>query len=325
MRARGARAKRFARRGFIMSDTAIVGRHVDVYQHNATIGGVSTFSWGAVLGGAVAATAVSFLLISLGSGIGLLAASPYASGPSWATLTAAGAIWVVLAQTWGHATGGYIAGRLRNRLGEGSADETNFRDGAHGFVAWAFGVLLTAAMVALGGMFAAGTTAHVTATVGAGAASGAGSAMQGPAGGPLDPSAYVADRLFRPDPGAPTTGQAAGAGRAPADGVADRRAEATRIFANGMRQGELDANDRAYLVQLVAQRTGTTQADAEQRVAAAEQRLRESAKEAADKAAKAASLFSFWTFMALLMGAAAATVGGVFGGNQRDENILGVR
>ena len=47
------------------------------------------------------------------------------------------------------------------------------------------------------------------------------------------------------------------------------------------------------------------------------------AKEAADKAAKAASMFSFWTFMALLMGAVAATVGGIFGGSQRDE-VLGM-
>jgi hypothetical protein len=302
-----------------MSDTAIVGRHVDVFQTNASMTAASPFSWGAVLGGAIAATAVSFLLISLGSGIGLMGASPYASGPSWATLTAAGAIWIVFAQTWGHAAGGYIAGRLRNRVGEGSTDETNFRDGAHGFVAWALGVLLTAGMVALGGMFAAGTTAHVTATVGAGAASGAGSAMQGQARAPADPSAYFADLLFRTDPGATTTGQGAGANAQAAD--ADPRGEAGRILANSVRQGHLEPNDRTYLAQIVARRTGLSQADAEQRVSATEQRLRESAKEAGDKAAKAASLFSFWTFMALLMGAAAATVGCVYGGNQRDENL----
>lgn len=308
-----------------MSDTAIVGRHVDVVQTNTSIAAASPFSWGAVLGGAVAATAVSFLVISLGTGIGLLAASPYASGPSWATLTAAGAIWIVFAQIWGHAAGGYLAGRLRNRmgegLGEGATDETNFRDGAHGFVAWAVAVLLTAAMVALGGMFAAGTTAHVTAAVGAGAASGAGSAMQGQAQAP-DPSAYFADLLLRSDPTTATTGQGSGNAH-PAAAEADPRAEIARMLANAARQGHLDPNDRTYLGQIVAQRTGITQADAEQRVSAAEQRLGESAKQAADKAAKAASLFSFWTFMALLMGAVAATVGGVFGGNQRDENLMG--
>lgn len=300
-----------------MSETAIIGRHVDVIQ--SSISPAAPLSWPAVLGGAIAATAVSFLLISLGTGIGFLAASPYTSGPSWATLTAAGAIWIVLAQTWGHAVGGYLAGRLRNRLNEGSPDETNFRDGAHGFVSWAFGVLLTAIMVAIGGMFAAGTTAQVTATLGAGAAAGAAPAMLARA--PADPSTYFADLLFRADPGATTTGQ--GSGNAQARTDADPRGEATRILANAVRQGHLEPNDRTYLAQIVAQRTGMSQAEAEQRVSATEQRLRETAKEAADKAAKAASMFSFWTFMALLMGAAAATVAGVFGGNQRDENLLG--
>jgi hypothetical protein len=42
-------------------------------------------------------------------------------------------------------------------------------------------------------------------------------------------------------------------------------------------------------------------------------------------AAKAAAGFSFWTFMSLLMGAAAATLGGIFGGNQRDEELFGGR
>lgn len=302
-----------------MSDTAIIGRHVDVIQ--SSIAPAPGLSWPAVLGGAIAATAVSFLLISLGTGVGFLASSPYTSGPSWATLTAVGAIWIVLAQTWGHAVGGYLAGRLRGRLGEGSADETSFRDGAHGFVSWAVGVLLTAAMVAIGGMFAAGTTAQVSATLGAGAAAGTGAAVQGQARAPLDPSTYFADLLFRTDAGATTTGQASG--NAPAGSDADPRGEAARILANATRQGHLDPSDRTYLAQIVAQRTGVSQADAEQRVSATEERLRETAKEAADKAAKAASMFSFWTFMALLMGAAAATAAGVFGGNQRDENLAG--
>jgi hypothetical protein len=308
-----------ARGGAFMSDTAIIGRHVDVIQSNFSP--APAFSWAAVLGGAIAATAVSFLFISLGTGIGFLAASPYTSGPSWATLTAAGAIWVVLAQTWGHAVGGYLAGRLRNRVGEGSADEANFRDGAHGFVAWALGVLLTAGMVALGGMFAAGATAQVTATLGAGAAAGAGSAVQGQARAPADPSSYFADLLFRAEPASTTAGQGGATAQTGQDG--DSRGEAGRILANAARQGHLDPNDRTYLAQMVARRTGMTQAEAEQRVSATEQRLRETAKEAGDKAAKAASMFSFWTFMALLMGAAAATVAGVFGGNQRDENIFG--
>lgn len=41
-------------------------------------------------------------------------------------------------------------------------------------------------------------------------------------------------------------------------------------------------------------------------------------QDAADKAAKAAAYFAFWSFMALLFGAVAATVGG----NQRDDDLV---
>jgi hypothetical protein len=331
-----------------MTDTTILGRHVDVVQT-----GIDTqppFSWGATAAGALAAIAISFILIALGAGIGLLKASPYSAWPSAATLTAAGAIWTVLAQTWGYACGGYIAGRVRTRAPEASSDETNFRDGTHGLVSWALGVVLVIAMFGLATMFAVGTTAHVGATLGAGAASGAGSAMQGQ-GGASDPTAYFSDLLFRPEPTAaarqaasqqpstPSTGT--GTGGAPAaspqgetppsmqtaggQDFSAQRAEVGRIMAYSLGQERMAEGDRAYLARMVAQRTGMTPAEAEQRVAATEQRLRENAKEAADKAAKTASIFSFWTFMSLLMGAAAATLGGIFGGNQRDEELFGGR
>jgi hypothetical protein len=329
-----------------MSDTTIVGRHVDVVQ--ASVAGQSPFSWGAAVAGALAAIAISFILIALGAGIGLLSASPYNAWPSMATLTAAGAIWIVLAQTWGYACGGYIAGRVRTRAPEASTDETNFRDGVHGLVAWALGVVLVIAMVGLGTMFAVGTTAHVGATLGAGVASGAGSAMQGEARTTPD-TGYFADLLFRLEPAVaarqaasqqpstPGTGTAAAPAASPqgetppsiqtagGQDLAAQRAEAGRIMAYSLAQGRMAEEDRAYLARVIAQRTGMGQAEAEQRVAVTEQRLRESAREAADKAAKAASMFSFWTFMSLLMGAAAATLGGIVGGNQRDEELFGER
>ena len=57
----------------------------------------------------------------------------------------------------------------------------------------------------------------------------------------------------------------------------------------------------------------------ERRVTDVENRAREAIKQAADKAAKAASYFSFWTFMALLFGAVAAVLGGIVGGELRDQ------
>jgi hypothetical protein len=66
-------------------------------------------------------------------------------------------------------------------------------------------------------------------------------------------------------------------------------------------------------------RTGLAADDAQQRVTMVENDARESIKAAADKAATAGAFFSFWTFMALLFGGAAATLAGMLGGQIRDE------
>lgn len=313
-----------------MTDMTMAGGTLEtaIIEQPAVIEGAPAFAWGPVIAGALVASAVSFILLALGAGIGFVSASPY-WGPSAATLTAAAAIWIVLAQTWGYACGGYVAGRMRTRAGGYNNDETNFRDGVHGFVAWALGVVLTTTMIALGAAFAGGATA----TLGAGAASGAGSAMANRGGGNAGsgPAAYFADALLRPDanrpqsastvnPGTETVGGGAQAARS--NNNAQASAEATRIFGVSVIQGRLSDEDRSYLATLVSERTGMSQAEAQQRVATTENQLRQNVKDAADKAAKAASMLSFWTFMALLMGAVAATVGGIFGGSQRDEAMM---
>jgi hypothetical protein len=104
----------------------------------------SPFSWSAAIAGTLAAMAVSFIVIALGSGIGLSFASPFSSGPSATNLTLAAAVWLVLAQTLGFATGGYLAGRLRSPAFDGVAGETLFRDAAQGFVVWAIGTVIMA-------------------------------------------------------------------------------------------------------------------------------------------------------------------------------------
>jgi hypothetical protein len=49
-----------------------------------------------------------------------------------------------------------------------------------------------------------------------------------------------------------------------------------------------------------------------------ENQARDTVKQAADKAAKAGAFLSFWTFMSLLFGGAAAVLGGMLGGEIRD-------
>jgi len=127
-----------------MADTAIVGENVEVIQ---TRGARSAFSWSVVIAGALAAWAVAFIFVSLGTGIGLAVSTPY-SGPSAAAMTIAGAVWLVFSETAAFATGGYLAARLRIR-DHIPGPETKFRDAAHGFMVWVVGVgLMIAAILA---------------------------------------------------------------------------------------------------------------------------------------------------------------------------------
>jgi hypothetical protein len=94
----------------------------------------------------------------------------------------------------------------------------------------------------------------------------------------------------------------------------EARAEVNRILVRSVAQGRLDDNDRAYLAQVVATRTGLSPDEAQRRVAEVESK----ARDAADTAAKAGAYLSFWTFMALLFGGTAATLAGMLGGSLRD-------
>ena len=133
-----------------MSKTTVVGRNVGVIQSGSS--GRTAFSWSVVIAGALAAWAISFIFITLGSGVGLVIASPF-SGPSSGTMTIIGAMWLIIAQSIGYATGGYLAARLRIR-DHIPGDETMFRDAAHGFMAWVVGVGAMSALLLVAGAMA---------------------------------------------------------------------------------------------------------------------------------------------------------------------------
>ena len=69
----------------------------------------------------------------------------------------------------------------------------------------------------------------------------------------------------------------------------------------------------------MASRTGLSQEEAARRVTEVQQQATATVKQAADTARKAGAYLSFWSFMALLFGAVAATLGGMLGGELRDE------
>lgn len=291
-------------------------------------------SWGAVLAGAAAAAALSFILLILGVGLGLSSVSPWSFN---ATAIGVSTIaWLAFMQLAASGIGGYMAGRLRVKWSAIHTDEVHFRDTAHGLLAWAVATLITVAVLAggtravLSGAIDAGSgvAAAVGPAVGAGAgAAGAASARQGEGGGanPLD---YFSDMLLRAAPAPAATGTPAMAN--PGATVADQRVEIGKIFAPSLSTGSLAADDRAYLGQVVASRTGVTQAEAEARVDAVYARAvkaaadaKAAAQQAAETARKAGAHTALWMFVALLLGAFVASLAATFGGRQRDhERVL---
>ena len=101
--------------------------------------------------------------------------------------------------------------------------------------------------------------------------------------------------------------------------------EVSRIFLNSIRAGALPAEDARYVGQMVAERTGLPQQEAEKRVKetfmraqAALNDARNKAKAAADAARQASAYASLWLFISLLIGAFVASFAATYGGRQRD-------
>jgi len=282
---------------------------------SSTLSGVS---WGAIFAGAAAAAALSLILVLLGFGLGFSAVSPWANeGVSAKGLGISTIVWLAATQIIASGAGGYIAGRLRVKWAYMHGDEVYFRDTAHGFLAWCVATLVTATLVAgsVSSLISGGVQA------GANVAGGAASAMTQVAGTAAansgsDQYGYFVDSLFRDDRPAAVSDDAA-------------RGTVTRIFVRSLgNNGQLAAEDRTYLAQLVAQRTNLTQADAERRVdeiyartqqAVADAKLK--AQQAADTAAKVAAWTTLWMFVALLAGAFFASLAATFGGRRRDAVV----
>ena len=258
-------------------DSAVLGRPGDVYS--------SGVSWGAVIGGAFVAAALSLILLALGAGFGLSAVSPWSNVGASAETIGAGAIaWLIITEIVASSMGGYLAGRLRTRWRLIHTDEVHFRDTANGFLVWAVAVVMTVAFLA------------------AGAASMVGGAPAEVAAPANSAEGYFVDRLFRSDRAA-----------TPDDPLL--RSQAARIFDYTVLQDQSSASDTAYLAQLVASGTGLNLSDAQKRVSdtLAEARL------AADDARKATARLLLWIFVALLIGAFCASYAATIGGRQRDH------
>lgn len=276
----------------------------------------SGVSWGAIFAGAAGAAALSLILVLLGFGLGFSAVSPWAdTGMSAKGLGISTIVWLAFTQIIASGLGGYIAGRLRVKWANLHGDEVYFRDTAHGFLSWAVATLVAATLIvgSVGSVVSGGVQA------GANMASGAASAVTQVAGSAASSAGsgqdygYFIDSLFRDDRPAAVSDDAA-------HGVV------FRIFAKTLNNGgQMSAEDRTYLAQMIAQRTNLSQADAQARVDQVYGQARQAvedaktaAKNAADTAAKVAAWTSLWMFIALLCGAFSASFAAIYGGRRRD-------
>src|SRR4051812_28584753 len=163
----------------------------------------SRIQWTPVIAGSLAATALSFILITFAAAVGLGVSS---TAPTWRDASVA--LWIlsgtylILQAIVSFGFGAYIAGRLRRPLAAAPANEVESRDGLHGLAVWALAVVLGSMVAAFVG----------AATINRAAPSAANSSSAEPI------LSYELDRLFR-------------AVRRPSNtDLRPERAEAGRIF-----------------------------------------------------------------------------------------------
>ncbi|MGA9658137.1 MAG: hypothetical protein WBQ60_03450 [Asticcacaulis sp.] len=137
--------------------------HDHLHDHSPNVeSSVSGIHWASILGGATVATAVSLILLPLGSALGFSTISIFApSANETLTFGLGWAIWLVVMQWISSGFGGYIAGRLRVKWADTHSDEVFFRDTAHGFIAWSVATVFTLGFVAL---FSAVSAPHIEQT-----------------------------------------------------------------------------------------------------------------------------------------------------------------
>jgi hypothetical protein len=250
------------------------------------------WSWGPIVAGAIAATALALVLHSFAAAIGLAVTS---TAPTWRdasfALALLSGLYVVLATLAAYGFGGYVAGLLRTRAMPAPNEEVEFRDGMHGLLVWALATLLIAAI----GLAIAGALPRLSTSGGAGAATSVARENL---------IAFDLDRLFRSER------------RTNAD-LDYPRAEAARILLTTSSHRGMQPDDRAYLVRLVAAQTGLAQPDAERRVDEVAAR----AKDDIARARRSAVVIAFAAAAGALLGAAVCWSAACAGGRGRDGAV----
>ena len=258
---------------------------------------VSGVSWGAIIAGGVAASALTLVLLVFGVGMGFATVSPWSNAGISSTTRCVGAgLYLIVVAMLSSTIGGYLAGRLRTKWVGVHTHAGLFP----GYCPWIPGMglgnrrqaqllWLRRRLLVVG----AASTGFVQAT---GPDTAQSSLL-------IDP---FVDRLFRSDRAANQAG----------DDPTAPRAEVDRLLIASLRAGgDVAPADRTYVAQVVAQSTGLSQADAEKRVS----EVVTQAKVTADNARKGAVKLSLWLTASMLIGAFAASLAATEGGRLRDR------
>jgi hypothetical protein len=273
---------------------------------------VRRISWGAIVAGIVVVLVVQLLLMLLGLAIGTATIDPASTGtPDASTLGMGGGIWWLVATAISVFVGAWVAGRL--------AGMPTPTDGMlHGVVTWAAATLLGLYLLTttigglVGGAFS--TLGSAAQAIGQGTQGLAGTAMQVLP----DEIRGQVDQLFARAPAAAgdvqqqaQQAQQAAGGGSPIDA-------AQRVL-RGVQDGA-SPQDRDAAINVIAQQAGIPREEAERRLTEFQttyrdysQQAAEQARQAAEAAASTVAQVSFWSVVALVLGALLAAIGGRMG------------
>lgn len=260
-------------------------------------------SWAAIFGGVILALAVQLALSLLGAGIGLGTVGTNAgSTPSASSLGIGAGLWWVVSSCLAIAAGGYVSAWL-------AGVEIRFDGLLHGLVTWGIATLVTFWLLtsAIGGILGGGFSALGSMT------SAAGSGLSD-AARPIAQAVGVSPDMIRqqaeaylqpanPDPASMSSQDA-------------QKAIATDLVTYAGGGGEAAAaKERIVNVMAAQMKIGRDEAarrfdDGQAKLQQTRDRAVQAAKDTADASASAASRTSFAGFAVLLLGAAAAAVGG---------------
>jgi hypothetical protein len=246
--------------------------------------------WSTIIAGAIAASAVAFVLHAFAGAIGISVSS---MAPTWRDASVAlillSGLYLILVALVSYGFGAFVSARLR-AAPVGTADDIEFRDGMHGLIVWALATLLTGLLaVAL---------AQAMPRLTAPSASAPSTSVAGE-----NIIAYDLDRLFRSERRPQGTGN-----------LDYPRTEAARILLTASSHRGLQPDDRTYLARLVSAMTGLGQPEAERRVDS----IVVQARENISRARHGAVILGFMVGAAALVGAIAAWFAACAGGRQRD-------